>query len=206
MTYNVIYHDFSAYFSIQPLSLTRLDESTAWMRVCTPHLYLLHDWVIFFWGFPFPSQSCTQKSFNHLTMLQFHQSEKPWNKKYSYISFIPFTFVGWTSLNVLARKVFTILAASISQTMCSFSKFLSCISLNWKHLGVTRPNEVWNLFPRPHLGAWWLVTLGCFSDDFLLVDKAPQHRDVSSLWASSTGRGQRFRKWRIENLSTHLAT
>lgn len=191
--------------------LTRLDESTestAWMRVCTPHLYLLHHWVIFLGGFSFPSQSCTQKSSNHLMMLQFHQSEKPWNKKYSYISFIPFTFVGWTSLNVLARKVFTILAESISQTMCPFSKFLSCISLHRKRLGVTRPNEVWNLFPRPHLGAWWwLVTSGCFSDDFLLVDKAPQHLDVSSLWASSTGIGQRFgKKWRIENLSTHLAT
>lgn len=205
MTYNIIYQDFSAYFSIQPYK-------TGWIYCLNESLYAPSLFAaplsVFFGVFPFPSQSCTQKSFNHLMMLQFHQSETSWNKKYSYtyISFIPFTFVGWTSLNVLARKVFTILAESISQTMCSFSKFLSCISLHWKHLSVTRPNEVWNLFPRPHLGTWWLVTLGCFSDDFLLVDKAPQHLDVSSLWASSTGIGQRFRKWRIENLSTHLAT
>ena len=186
-------------------SLTRLDESTSWMRVCRPHPYLLHHWVIFFGGFPFPSQSCTQKSFNHLMMLQFHQSEKPWNKEYSHISFIPFPFVaGHHSIYWQERSlhVFTILAASISQTMCPFSKFE--LHLSTEKSGCDRREQ--GLESLPQAAPWYMV-IGDFgmSDDFL-VDKAPQHLDVSSLWASSTGIGQRFGGWRIENLSTHLAT
>ncbi len=112
--------------------------------------------------FPFPSQSCTHKSFNHL-ILQIHQPGKPWNKKYSlYIYIFHPLYLCWLDINVLARKVTTILAAS-SQTCVPFQTF-SCTShpYHWKSLCVTRPNEVWNLFPRPHLGAWCMVTLGCF--------------------------------------------
>ena len=157
MTYNIIYQDFSAYFSIQPYK-------TGWIYCLNESLYApslfaapLSD---SFGVFPFPSQSCTQKSFNHLMMLQFHQSETSWNKKYSYtyISFIPFTFVGWTSLNVLARKVFTILAESISQTMCPFSKFeLHIFPL--KTSGCDPPERGLESLPQ---AAPWCMVIGDF--------------------------------------------